>query len=86
MTAQGRLSDTLGIRAQHLVYGELTPVAACDELSTITTIDMAHVVMLAEQELIERRCAAAGADSPAACRKFRSAAGPPRTSRGLSHV
>jgi argininosuccinate lyase len=58
MTAQGRLSDTLGIRAQHLVYGELTPAAACDELSTITTIDMAHVVMLAEQELIERRCAA----------------------------
>src|SRR5260370_41599406 len=58
MNAPRRQSGTLGLRAQHLVYGELTPTALCDELSTITTIDMAHVVMLADQELIGPRCAA----------------------------
>jgi argininosuccinate lyase len=58
MNAPRRQSGSLGLRAQHLVYGELTSATLCDELSTITTIDMAHVVMLADQELIGPRCAA----------------------------
>ncbi|MFJ8860521.1 argininosuccinate lyase [Streptomyces sp. NPDC102451] len=56
--ASGRLTSTIGLRTQRLVYGELTPVALRDELSLTTEIDLAHVVMLAEQDLLERPAAA----------------------------
>lgn len=58
MTHPGRLTSTLGKRAQRLVYGEVTPALLADELSLITEIDLAHVVMLAEQGLLGPRAAA----------------------------
>ncbi|WP_241195287.1 lyase family protein, partial [Streptomyces sp. ADI93-02] len=56
--ASGRLTSTIGLRTQRLVYGELTPEALRDELSLTTEIDLAHVVMLAERDLLERPAAA----------------------------
>lgn len=48
----GRLSRTLGLRTRELVFGEPNGTALVDELSYTTTIDLAHVVMLAEHDII----------------------------------
>jgi argininosuccinate lyase len=48
----GRLSGQLGRRSQKLVYGEPTAVELVDELTLMTRVDQAHLVMLMEQDLV----------------------------------
>ena len=55
----GRIAGTLGARTQRVVYGELDAAVLRAELPTMTRIDRAHLVMLAERGLVEP--AAAGA-------------------------
>ena len=52
MSDNGRIAQTIGLRTRHQVYGSLTPSEVVDELDRTTLIDLAHVVMLAEQQLI----------------------------------
>lgn len=54
----GRLTGTIGPRTRRIVYGELGSAAIRAELEPISTVDQAHVVMLAEQGLLP--AAAAG--------------------------
>ncbi|WPB88655.1 argininosuccinate lyase [Streptomyces malaysiensis] len=52
MSSTGRLTRTLGPRTRRVVYGEPDPGAIRGELEPISTIDMAHVVMLTECGLL----------------------------------
>lgn len=58
MTATGRLHGGLGLRTQRIVFGGLSAAELVDELALITEIDLAHVVMLLEQGLIDQPAAA----------------------------
>ncbi|WP_326668627.1 argininosuccinate lyase [Streptomyces sp. NBC_01257] len=60
MTATtGRLTRTLGPRTRRVVYGEPGPEEIRAELEPISTIDLAHVVMLTETGLLPGEAAAA---------------------------
>jgi argininosuccinate lyase len=59
VTGTGRLTATVGRRTQRIVYGRPAPAEVVAELRLATTVDLAHVVMLAERELIDRADAAA---------------------------
>ena len=59
MSGTGRLTGTIGLRTRRLVYGEPDPRALVDELSAVTEIDLAHVVMLSECGLLKAEEAAA---------------------------
>ncbi|MGW7595511.1 choice-of-anchor A family protein, partial [Streptomyces rubiginosohelvolus] len=52
MSSTGRLTRILGPRTRRVVYGEPDPGAIRGELEPISTIDMAHVVMLTECGLL----------------------------------
>lgn len=54
----GRLTATLGARTGRIVFGAAEPAAVDAELGLLTTIDQAHVVMLAEQGLLPAETAA----------------------------
>ena len=58
MSDVGRLTATVGERTRRLVYGEPTPPELADELRWISTVDLAHLVMLTERKLISRYDAA----------------------------
>lgn len=58
MTGTGRLLGELGPRTQRVVYGELTQADIDAELPLMVQVDQAHLVMLAEQELIPAAAAA----------------------------
>lgn len=58
MTGTGRLTATVGRRTQRILYGEPVPVAVSDELQLVSTVDLAHVVMLTERRLLDRSDAA----------------------------
>ncbi|MBO3679664.1 argininosuccinate lyase [Streptomyces sp. NEAU-YJ-81] len=59
MSSTGRLTHILGPRTRRVVYGEPDPGAIRGELEPISTIDMAHVVMLTECGLLPADTAAA---------------------------
>lgn len=52
MTGTGRLVGEIGPRTRRVVYGELSPADIEAELPVQVRVDRAHVVMLAEQQLI----------------------------------
>ncbi|WP_344935858.1 lyase family protein, partial [Actinoplanes nipponensis] len=52
MSGTGRLTATIGPRTRRIVYGAPGPAEIRDELGQISTVDLAHVVMLAEQKLL----------------------------------
>ncbi|MFB9463155.1 argininosuccinate lyase [Streptomyces cinereospinus] len=54
----GRLTGTLAPRTRRIVYGEQSPAEVRRELEPITTVDLAHVVMLAESGLLPGEAAA----------------------------
>jgi argininosuccinate lyase len=54
----GRLTTTVGPRIQRIVYGEPTAAQTAAELSLISYVDLAHLVMLTERGLIGRADAA----------------------------
>ncbi|MGQ4732903.1 MULTISPECIES: argininosuccinate lyase [Streptomyces] len=54
----GRLTATLGARTRSMVFGTAEPALIDGELELLTTIDLSHVVMLAERELLPVRDAA----------------------------
>jgi len=54
----GRLTGTLAPRTRRIVYGEQSPGEIRRELEPITTVDLAHVVMLAESGLLPAEAAA----------------------------
>ncbi|MBI3688109.1 MAG: argininosuccinate lyase [Actinobacteria bacterium] len=54
MTGTGRLTATLSEHLQQIVYGRPAAGELAEELSLITTVDQAHLVMLAECGLIGR--------------------------------
>ena len=58
MTGTGRLTGELGLRTRRLVYGEPTEAELAAELALMTRVDRAHLVMLAEQQLIPATTAA----------------------------
>ena len=58
MTGTGRLTGELGLLTLRLVYGEPTEAELAAELALMTRVDRAHLVMLAEQELIPATTAA----------------------------
>jgi argininosuccinate lyase len=58
MTGTGRLTGELGLYTRRLVYGEPTDAELAAELALMTRVDRAHLVMLAEQELIPATTAA----------------------------
>jgi argininosuccinate lyase len=58
MTSTGRLHGGLGLRTQQIVFGGRSAAELVDELTLITEIDLAHVVMLLEQDLIDQLSAA----------------------------
>jgi argininosuccinate lyase len=49
----GRIRGQLGPRTRRVVYGEQSPAGLRGELALMTTVDRAHVVMLAERRLIK---------------------------------
>lgn len=55
----GRLRGVLGPRTTRIVYGELSPELVAAELSSVTEVDRAHLVMLAECGLVDRAAARA---------------------------
>ncbi|WP_051753616.1 argininosuccinate lyase [Streptosporangium amethystogenes] len=59
MTGTGRLTRTLGLRTRRVVYGEPGPDEIRAELELTSTIDLAHIVMLAETGLLPGPAAAA---------------------------
>jgi argininosuccinate lyase len=59
MSDTGRLTATIGLRMQRLLYGQPTADQIAAELAQTTLIDLAHTVMLAEQSLIGGDAAAA---------------------------
>lgn len=58
LTGTGRLLGQLGPRTQRVVYGELTQADIDAELPLMIRVDQAHLVMLAERELISPAAAA----------------------------
>jgi argininosuccinate lyase len=58
MTGTGRLTGVIGARTRGVVYGELGPADIAAELALTSRVDRAHVVMLAEQNLVSRDAAA----------------------------
>nr|ADK54897.1 diaminobutyric acid synthase B [uncultured soil bacterium] len=52
MSGTGRLTATIGPRTRRIVYGTPGPAEIWAELGPISTVDLAHVVMLAEQKLL----------------------------------
>jgi argininosuccinate lyase len=58
VSGTGRLVGQLGVRTQRVVYGELTQPEIDAELPLMIWVDQAHLVMLAEQELISAAAAA----------------------------
>ncbi|MFJ4435764.1 argininosuccinate lyase [Streptomyces sp. NPDC088923] len=54
----GRLTRTLAPRTRRIVYGEQGPEETRRELAPITTVDLAHIVMLAESGLLPLEAAA----------------------------
>jgi argininosuccinate lyase len=58
LTGTGRLQGQLGPRTQRVVYGELTAAELDAELPLMLWVDQAHLVMLAEQQLISAAAAA----------------------------
>lgn len=58
MTGTGRLLGELGPGTRRVVYGEPSPAELAAELALMTRIDRAHLVMLAEQRLIQAGAAA----------------------------
>jgi argininosuccinate lyase len=52
MSDVGRLTATVGPRTRRIVYGTPGPAEIRAELEPISTVDLAHVVMLAEQDLL----------------------------------
>jgi argininosuccinate lyase len=48
----GRLSATLGPRTRRIVYGTPDPAAISRELRAMSHVDLAHVVMLVERQLV----------------------------------
>ncbi|MGO8960323.1 MAG: lyase family protein [Streptosporangiaceae bacterium] len=58
MTGTGRLVGQLGPRTQRVVYGELSQAEIDAELPLMIRVDQAHLVMLAERELIPLDAAA----------------------------
>lgn len=58
MTGTGRLHDGLGRRTQQIVFGGVSTAELAEELSLLTEIDLAHVVMLLEQGLLDQPSAA----------------------------
>jgi argininosuccinate lyase len=48
----GRLTAEVGIRTRRILYGEPTPAELLAELGYLTTIDQAHLLMLAHCQLI----------------------------------
>ncbi|GAA3348498.1 hypothetical protein GCM10020358_67180 [Amorphoplanes nipponensis] len=67
--------QTIGPRTRRIVYGAPGPAEIRDELGQISTVDLAHVVMLAEQKLLPGDVAAraAGAHHGAARVRLRRA-------------
>ncbi|MEV5210947.1 argininosuccinate lyase [Micromonospora sp. NPDC053740] len=59
MTNTGRLSRTIGWRTRGIVYGDPSPEDIRRELDPISTIDLAHIVMLTEVGLLPGSAAAA---------------------------
>ncbi|HEX4704106.1 MAG TPA: lyase family protein, partial [Pseudonocardiaceae bacterium] len=59
MNATGRLLGGIGPRTRRVVYGEPSPAELVDELALMVQVDRAHVVMLAERQLIAHDAAAA---------------------------
>jgi len=53
----GRLTAEVGVRTRRILYGEPSPDELVAELDYLTTIDQAHLLMLAERELIPRSAA-----------------------------
>ncbi len=58
MSGTGRLLGQLGARTQRVVYGELTQAEIDAELPLMIEVDRAHLVMLAERDLISAATAA----------------------------
>ncbi|MEU7672541.1 argininosuccinate lyase [Streptomyces huasconensis] len=58
MSDTGRLTATLGPRTRRVVYGEPGPEDVRRELTGTSLVDLAHVVMLTEQELLPAPAAA----------------------------
>jgi argininosuccinate lyase len=58
VTGTGRLLGELGPGTRRVVYGEPSPAELAAELALMTRIDRAHLVMLAEQQLIPAAAAA----------------------------
>ncbi|WP_405664129.1 argininosuccinate lyase [Streptomyces sp. RK9] len=80
----GRLTAVLGPRTRRVVYGEPTPADVRAELDLTSTVDLAHVVMLAESGLLPGPAAAALLDRVGRLRAdgFRDLVGAPAP-RGL---
>lgn len=57
MSGTGRLTGQLRPRTQRLIYGDLSAADLAAELPLAMRVDRAHVVMLAEQKLIEPEAA-----------------------------
>lgn len=55
----GRLVDELGVRTLRVVYGQPSDADVATELSYMTRVDEAHVIMLAERRLISTEAASA---------------------------
>ena len=58
MTDTGRLTTAPGARTRRVVYGEHDATEITAELDLITRVDLAHVVMLTEQALLDHLSAA----------------------------
>jgi len=52
MSGTGRLTGELGPRTRRVVYGDLSPAEIEDELPLMIRVDRAHLVMLAERQLV----------------------------------
>lgn len=53
----GRLSAEVGVRTRRILYGEPSPAELTAELCELSTIDQAHLLMLAERNLVPRSAA-----------------------------
>ncbi|HJQ03010.1 MAG TPA: argininosuccinate lyase [Jatrophihabitans sp.] len=57
MSAPGRLTGEVGVRTRRLIYGELAPPDLQLELSYLSRVDQAHLLMLAAQGLVPAEAA-----------------------------
>jgi argininosuccinate lyase len=53
----GRLTAEVGVRTRRILYGEPSPAELLAELGQLSTIDQAHLLMLADRGLIPRAAA-----------------------------